>query len=616
MSSQLETALAAEMARWESAGLRRELRDADPGSREREFASNDTLGLSAHPEVIEGAREALAEFGAGGRAARLLGGGSPLDEQVERMVAAWLGAESALLFPTGYQANLGLVSTLAAPGDLIVSDALNHASLIDAARLSRARVAVHRHLDVEHVEHLLARGRSARRRFVLTEGVFSMDGDAPDLAALAAVCAEHDAFLIVDEAHAAGVVGPAGAGAWAAAQADGADPARLCARVVTGGKALGAAGGLVVSSRAVREHLLNRARPFVFSTAVSPAISGALTVSVRLASEDDSRRERAVGHARRIAEALGAPAPAAAIVPHLVGEEWRAMALSAGLGKRGLDVRAVRPPTVPPGSSRLRLSAHAHNSDEAVDELIAALAPTRLASAENETATSTAVAARPARVLTVVGTDTDIGKTVVAALLTAAAAARAEQGRPVAYWKPVQTGTDSDTEEVRRLVGASGVRFLEPAHEFPLPASPHEAAAAAGGRIDTDAVRTHWRGLAKELSGGTMIVELAGGLMVPWEDELTQADVLAAQRPDLVLVARSALGTLNHTLLTLEALAARALHPRALFLVGERHRSNRETLARLGGVAPVYELETLDPLDADALTAWLARNDLSPVFDP
>lgn len=605
------------MARWESAGLRRHLGDAPDAkttSREREFTSNDFLGLSAHPEVIEGARAALAEHGAGGRASRLLGGGSPPDGRVEEQIAAWLGAEAALLFATGYQANLGLVATLAGPGDLIVSDALNHASLIDAARLSRARIAVHRHLDLDHVRHLLARGQGARRRLLLTEGVFGMDGDASDLVALAALCAEYDAFLIVDEAHATGVVGPAGAGAWAAAEAAGADPAPLCARVVTGGKALGVCGGLVVSGPALREHLLNHARSFVFSTGVSPAVSGALSVSVRLAQRGDALRERAVGHARRIAQALGSPVPAAAIVPQVIGEEWRAMALAADLAKRGLDVRAVRPPTVPRDSSRLRIVTHAHNTDAAVDELIAALRSTRAPDRAAAVAPP-----RPARVLTVVGTDTDIGKTVVSALLTLAAVERASGNAtpgPVAYWKPVQTGADSDTDEVRRLVGEGKVRFLEPAHCFPLPASPHEAAAAAGGAIDADAVRMRWRGLARELAGGTLIVELAGGLMVPWENDLTQADVLAAERPDLVLVARSGLGTLNHTLLTLEALSARALLPRALFLVGDRHRSNRDTLARLGGIAHVFELEPLDPLDADALAAWLARNDLSPVFEP
>jgi 8-amino-7-oxononanoate synthase len=606
------------MARWESAGLRRTLgepREADEGSRAREFTSNDYLGLSAHADVIEGAREALAVHGAGGRAARLLGGGCPLDEQVERRVADWLGGEAALLFPTGYQANLGLVSTLAGPGDLIVSDALNHASLIDAARLSRARVAVHRHLDLDHARHVLARGRGARRRFILTEGVFSMDGDAPDLLALAALCAEHDAHLIVDEAHSVGVIGKAGAGAWAMAEAAGADPARLCARVVTGGKALGACGGLVVSSAAVREHLLNRARSFVFTTGVSPAVSGALLAAVPRAVAGDALRKRAVHHAHRIAQSLGITVPAAAVVPHVVGEEWRAMALSSSLAEDGLDVRAVRPPTVPPGSSRLRIATHAHNSEAAVDELIAALAATRGAVATTTLGIDAATARRPCRVLTVVGTDTDIGKTVVSALLATAAAARDETNAAVAYWKPVQTGSDSDTEEARRLVGDAAVSFLQPAHEFPLPASPHEAAAAAGGAIDTDAVRSQWQDLAAERAGGTLIVELAGGLMVPWDEQRTQADVLAAMRPELVLVARSGLGTLNHTLLTLEALSARSLVPRALFLVGEPHRSNRETLARLGGVAQLYELEPLHPLDAEALVAWLVEHDLSPLFE-
>src|SRR5262245_51747126 len=259
MGSPLDRELAAELEQRAALGLRRDARLARPSG--VDLGSNDVLGLARHPRVIAGARAALEEFGAGGRAARLLGGGSPLHERVEEAVAAWTGAEAALLFPSGYQANLGLVGALAGRGDALFSDERNPASLIDAARLSRAHVFVHAHLDLAELERQLGRARPARRRLVLTEGVFSMDGDAAPLAELDELCRRHDAWLVVDEAHSAGLLGPAGAGAWAAlgARAE----SRLAARVVTGGKALGVAGALVVGSRALREQLVNHARTFL-----------------------------------------------------------------------------------------------------------------------------------------------------------------------------------------------------------------------------------------------------------------------------------------------------------------------------------------------------------------
>src|SRR5262245_32659218 len=248
MGAPLDQALARELELWEAAGLLRRPEECAP-SRLVDFASNDYLGLARDPRVVEAARAALAVHGAGGRASRLLGGGSPLHVACERAAAEWLGAEAALLFPSGWQANAGLVSALAGRGDAVFSDRLNHASLVDAARLSRARVFVHAHLDLEELERQLASAAGARRRLVLTEGVFSMDGDRAPLAELHALCARHDAHLVVDEAHAAGLLGPEGAGAWAAARVAAEGEARLAARVVTGGKALGVAGAFVAGSR-------------------------------------------------------------------------------------------------------------------------------------------------------------------------------------------------------------------------------------------------------------------------------------------------------------------------------------------------------------------------------
>ncbi len=604
----LAARLAAEMERWSAAGLRRELSpaDFDLASGGADFTSNDYLGLARHPALIAAAHQALERFGAGGRASRLLGGGSPLDREAERAAAGWLGAEEALLFPSGYHANLGLIGALAGPGDVVLSDESNHASLIDAIRLSRARAMVYRHADPLDLECRLAALRGAPRVLVATESVFSMDGDMAPLGSIADACARHRAALVVDEAHACGLIGPAGAGGWAAlGPARAADPV-LAGRVVTGGKALGSAGALVVGSAAVREHLINHARTFAFTTAAPPAAIGALRAALELAPRMQAERERVLLLARRLAQALDLPAPSSAIVPFVVGDAAEAVRAAEGLQRAGLLVRAVRPPTVPAGSSRLRIACHAFNTDREVDRLIEALGPIRRSSE----AASVVPARARAAALVVCGTDTGVGKTVVSALLQRAAA----RGGSAAYWKPVQTGPDSDTDAVEVLALVAGARRFEPACRFELAASPHQAAASEGKSLDIERIDALLDGHLRVLGSGVLLIELAGGLLVPWTLELTQLDWLARRRLPLILVSRSGLGTLNHTLLSLEALRARQLEPRALFLVGPAHESNRETLRRLASVTALYELPPLDPLDAPSLDAWIDAHDLAPVW--
>jgi 8-amino-7-oxononanoate synthase len=603
MASELEAELAAELERREAAGLKRALPQAAAGV---DLGSNDCLGLARHPEVVAAARAALEEFGAGSRASRLLAGGTPLHERAERAAAEWLGAEAALLFPSGYQANLGLIGALVARGDALFSDAANHASLIDAARLSRARVFVHAHGDLAELECQLAGARPARRRLVVVEGVFSMDGDTPDLAALHELCARHAAWLIVDEAHSAGIVGPAGAGAWAALERP--DAPRLAARIVTGGKALGVAGAFVLGGRELREQLVNHARAFVFTTAPPPAVAGALVAAIGLARRADGPRAHLCSLVRELARRLELPAPAGAIVPFPAGSPRRALELARALAARGLSVPAVRPPTVPADGSRLRIVCHAFNTESEIDELARALAGARPAPPRR-------TSEEPGRALFVVGTDTGVGKTVVSALLLCAALRR---GR-AAYWKPVQTGAESDRATVRALTGVEEHVCLPEAWRLPLAASPHEAAADAGQAIEPKRIEEGLRGLLRTLGGTLVIVELAGGLLVPYRTDpelFTQADWLAGTRRGPCLVARSGLGTLNHTLLTLEALRARHLEPRALFLVGPPHRSNRATLERVAGVARVFEVPPFEPLTAEALERWLDGNDLTPLLGP
>ncbi len=629
--NKLDQALAAEVEDWRRRGLGRSLGGEEiGGSGSVDFTSNDYLGMARHPAVCAAASEAATAHGAGGRAARLLGGGSPETAAVERQLASWIGAEGSLLLPSGYQANLTLMVAIAGPGDVVVSDEDNHASLIDGLRLSRARVKIYRHGDAEHAAALLEQSRGARRVFCVTESIFSMGGDLAPLGALSEACSRHGAGLIVDEAHALGVVGPAGRGGFAAS---GAAPDPLVAQVLTGGKSLGAAGAFIAGSRALLDAVVHKGRGFMFSTAVAPAVVGALEASIGLVADADEARRRLAGHAERIAAAVGSPEPDAAILPILLGDEGRAVEAAAALQARGLSVRAVRHPTVRPGAAQLRVACHSEHRIEDVDALLNGLAPilaeapagrdsggAARVSGSHEVkgpalsapiATSPSIATGPASTtgaVFIVGTDTDIGKTVAAAAVARALGAR--------YWKPVQTGDDSDSETVERLAGphrgplGEGARVVAaPAYEFPLPASPHTAAAAAGGVIDPEVLHVALGDRVRDAAPSRLVVELAGGLHVPLTAPFTQADWLARERPEVVLVARSGLGTLNHTLLTLEALRARRITPAALILVGEPHPENAATLAV--HVSHLFELPMLAPLDQDAIDGWLAKNPIA-----
>jgi len=630
MSAQsLHESLQHEMALWEAAGLRRTLAGANPegpgdpdGASEKgervDFASNDYLGLARDPAIIEAAKRALDGHGTGGRASRLLGGGCRLHEQAEAACAAWLGAEASLLFPSGYQANIGVITALARHGDALFSDRLNHASLIDAARLSRARVHVHAHLDLPELERQLSRASHARRRLVVTEGIFSMEGDGPDLGRLNELCAHYDAWIVLDEAHSVGVLGPEGAGAWAEATLGESDSmmgeSRLAARVVTAGKALGVSGAFVAGSTQLREHLINRARTFLFTTAPSPVLAGALIAAIVRCRKADEERAAVLARAGELAQRLGLEAPRGAILPLRVGDPERAVELSQALAKKGFDARAVRPPTVPEGAAGLRLVLHAGNTEGEVDELAREL-ETHAASV-SAPLTPTPGSVKPAadlqRALFVAGTDTNIGKTIVSALLLIAARRYGD----AAYWKPVQTGDDSDTKTVQQLTGATRAELMPPAWELPLPASPHAAALEAGIELRPERLEEGLQGLLRTLSDTRLIIELAGGLLVPYrlDPVATQADWLEKARAPLVLVARSGLGTLNHTLLSLEALRRRHLEPRALFLVGETHASNRETLERLAFVPHIFEVPLFKTLHLDALNDWCLDNDMGALL--
>ncbi len=328
--------------------------------------SNDYLGLGACPP----GPELLARITAAptsGRASRLIFGGAEVHSALERALAAWVDQPVALVFSTGYAANVGVLSALAGEGDLIVSDALNHASLIDGCRLSRAEVVIVPHLS----DPRGALSRPARRRFLVTESYFSMDGDSPDLAELRRVASEAGALLVVDEAHALGVYGPRGAGLCAASG--------LRADLVIGtlGKALGAEGAFVACSAALRELLWNRARSFVFSTAPSPVTATIALSRLRDVIEGDRLRETLAARVAELDRALGSawprpPGSHGPIRPLLAGSPANALALERSLGAAGVVTRAIRPPTVPAGTSRVRLTVKATWSPADVARVAAA----------------------------------------------------------------------------------------------------------------------------------------------------------------------------------------------------------------------------------------------------
>ncbi len=341
-----------------------------------DMCSNDYLGLRCDPRLAEAAAAAARTFGAGAGAARLLRGTGPLHDELENALARWKGTEACLLFNTGFQANATLIPALVGAGDAVFSDALNHASLVDGCRMARAggaHLGIFRHLDVEDLETQLSTWRAqapvSALALVASDAVFSMDGDAADLPALLDVCEGHGALLLIDEAHATGLLGPDGAGL---AQAQGVH-GRIPLVMGTLGKAIGAFGAFVCCAGSLRDHLLNTARGFIFSTALPPPVVGAALEGIRIARAEPWRRERALTLAGRLRQALDQPAALSAIIPVSVGDDAEAVRIAQVLQASGYDVRAVRPPTVPEGSARLRITTGAHLEDGQVEGLIAAL---------------------------------------------------------------------------------------------------------------------------------------------------------------------------------------------------------------------------------------------------
>ncbi|MGH7846794.1 MAG: 8-amino-7-oxononanoate synthase [Candidatus Binatia bacterium] len=362
-----------ELEALKEAGLYRSLRRVDgeqgpalivDGREVLNFCSNNYLGLANHPALRAAAKEAIDRYGCGSGASRLISGNMELHERLEERIARLKGTEGALLFNSGYQANTGLLSCLAGAGDTIFSDALNHASIIDGCRLTHARVVVYPHFDLNRLEDELRRS-AAGKKLIVTETIFSMNGDEAPLSEIVELAERFDAHVMVDEAHATGVCGPNGAGVVAKLGFG----ERVFVQMGTLGKALGGFGAYVAGSRALRELMINRCRTFIFTTSLPPSVLATSIAAIELLEKEPQRRLALWHNCRALRDGLKKVGfnlgdSQSQIQPVMIGDARECMALSARLFEKGVYCQGIRPPTVPAGTSRLRVTVMATHTHE------------------------------------------------------------------------------------------------------------------------------------------------------------------------------------------------------------------------------------------------------------
>lgn len=379
----LPRALSTELEALQAAGLGRQCRELAPASATSVlaagqsllmFGSNDYLGLARDRRVTATAAAAATEWGAGSTGSRLTTGTFPLHRALEQELAELKGAEAALFFSSGYLASVGSIPALVGRGDLILSDALNHASLIDGCRLSRAEIRIYRHGDARHAAELLGDRDQFRRVLLVTDGVFSMDGDLAPLPALVELCEATDAWLMVDDAHGTGVLGAMGGGT---VEYFGLQD-RVPVQMGTASKALGAEGGFIAGSTELISYLQNRARSFIFSTAPTPATVAGARAALSIVRDEPERRVALSRNVQQLRgglreRGLNVPEGVTPIIPVLLGEAEAAVRISRLLEQEGFWIPAIRPPTVPSGTARLRVSVTAAHTAEEIDEAIQAI---------------------------------------------------------------------------------------------------------------------------------------------------------------------------------------------------------------------------------------------------
>ncbi|HEY3305229.1 MAG TPA: 8-amino-7-oxononanoate synthase [Candidatus Binatia bacterium] len=342
------------------------------------FSSNNYLGLANHPALKQAAKEAVDRYGCGAVASRLISGNMTLHEELEEKLAKLKNTEAALVFNSGFQVNVGIIPTLAGEGDVIFSDELNHASIIDGCRLARAKTIVYPHRDPARLEDALKKAPAATRKLIITETLFSMDGDEAPLAEIVELAEQYGALIMVDEAHATGVAGPNGAGVAAKLGLG----ERIPIQMGTLGKALGGFGAYVAGSRALREFLVNRCRSFIFTTALPPAVLAAAIAAVDLIYQEPQRRLALWHNIRAMREGLQSlgfslGSSESQILPLVIGDAEKCMAFSERLLHKGVFAQGIRPPTVPEGTSRLRITLMATHTHEHLHRAIKAFEEVR-----------------------------------------------------------------------------------------------------------------------------------------------------------------------------------------------------------------------------------------------
>ena len=614
-----------------------------------DFTSNDYLGLAALPDLAAAASAAIARgvpLGAGG--SRLLRGNHEEHEALEAEAAQFFGAGSALYFGSGFAANAALMATLPAHGDLIVHDALVHASAWEGMSQTKATCLSARHNDPQAFEDAIAgwrKGGGTGCVWIAVESLYSMDGDIAPLAALAEIAGRFDAMLLIDEAHATGVLGPGGRGLGACLEGR-----ENVVALHTCGKALGASGALITCSASIRQFLINRARAFIYATAPSPVMAAVVRRSLEIVRDQPERRaklaERVAFAGRQLGERCGLAPSGTHIMPVTVGSDARAVGMAEAMQHAGYDIRAIRPPTVPEGTARLRLTLTLNTDEATIAAMIETLSEAlregdgTIASPRyyGETAKTTEREAsllssrsdaphrqvrgssgpeplatphthraaapppdllpvrtgrRPSFIIT--GTGTGVGKTVFAAALV--------QALDGEYWKPVQAGLDgaTDTETAQRLSGLPRDRFHPEAYRLRTPASPHTAALIDGVTIDTDA-------LVPPQANRPLVTEGAGGLMVPLTPRFLMIDLFQRWNLPVILVSSTALGTINHTLLSIEALRARGIPIHGVAFAGDENAATQDTITNLGRVRALGRLPLLAQLTPASLCAAFSAN--------
>ena len=332
------------------------------------FCSNNYLGLANHPALREAAKEAIDRYGCGSGASRLISGNMTLHEELESRIAELKGTEAALVFNSGFQTNTGVIPVLVGEGDVVLSDALNHASIIDGCRLSRAKIFVYRHCDMDELERGLKDSPRDSRKLIVTESLFSMDGDEAPLADTVNLAEKHGAILMVDEAHATGIYEPNGSGLVAKLGLGD----RVLVQMGTLGKALGGFGAYVAGSQALRELLINRCRSFIFTTSLPPAVMAMAIAAIDLIKKEPQRRQALRDNCQLLRAGLAALGHSlgtsrSQILPLMIGDATQCMKLSEDLLQRGVFAQGIRPPTVPPGTSRLRITLMATHKREHID---------------------------------------------------------------------------------------------------------------------------------------------------------------------------------------------------------------------------------------------------------